>query len=193
LKSSRVELIRGTATFTDAAKIAVNGSDVEAKNILIATGSEWWLPSNLKLDGKYIVSSDEVLEWSDVPASLLVVGGGVIGCEFASLFSSFGSKITVIEATPSILPPVEKSISRLVTKFFKDRGIEILTETTVEATEVKGDQVHVRLSNGSEKTVDRVLVCVGRKPCPPKGVIARSSATKQSQSQGREIASLRSQ
>jgi len=167
LKSSGVQLIKGSATFTDSAKITVDGSSVDVKKILIATGSTWWVPPNIKIDGRFIVSSDEVLEWQEVPKSILIIGGGAIGCEFASLFSAFGSKITVIEATPSILPPVEKAISRLLARSFKDRGIEISTDTTVEATQVKGEQVLVRLSNGSEKTVDRVLVCVGRKPNPP--------------------------
>ncbi len=164
LKSAGVEIIKGEAKFARADKIEVGGSPVDAKKILIATGSTWWVPPGIKLDGKLVVSSDEALTWSQVPQSLLIVGGGVIGCEFASIFHAFGSKVTIVEAMPSILPPVEKSISRLLSKSFKDRGIEILTETTVQSTEPKGETVSVRLSSGEEMTADKVLVCVGRRP-----------------------------
>jgi len=176
LKAAGIEVIKGTATFIEANKIAVNGSPVDAKKIIIATGSSWWVPPGLKLDGKFIVSSDEALAWTEVPKSLIIVGGGVIGCEFASIFHAFGSKITIVEAMPSILPPVERSISRLLAKSFKDRGIEILTETTVGSAEVKGNKVAVKLipppSTGGgvgegERLFDRVLVCVGRKPNIP--------------------------
>jgi len=176
LKAAGVEVIKGSATFIEANKIAVNGSPVDAKKIIIATGSSWWVPPGLKLDGKFIVSSDEALAWAEVPKSLVIVGGGAIGCEFASIFHAFGSKITIVEAMPSILPPVERSISRLLAKSFKDRGIEILTETTVGSAEVKGNKVAVKLipppSTGGgvgegERLFDRVLVCVGRKPNIP--------------------------
>lgn len=164
LKAAGVELIKGSAAFVAPDKIAVNGSAIDAKRVMIATGSSWWVPPGLTLDGRYIVSSNEVLSWTEAPQRLLIVGGGVIGCEFASIFHAFGSKITIVEATPSILPPVERSISRLLAKSFKDRGIEILTDTTVANSSVAGNAVNVRTSKGEERTFDRVLVCVGRRP-----------------------------
>jgi dihydrolipoamide dehydrogenase len=184
LKAAGVELIKGRAAFTGADKIAVNGSPVDTKRIMIATGSSWWVPPGLALDGKMIVSSNEALSWTDVPQRLLIVGGGVIGCEFASIFSAFGSKITIIEATPSILPPVERSISRLLARSFKDRGIEIMTDTTVASAEIKGSEVAVKIATPPSPALsevegmgggegegeiffDRVLVCVGRRPNIP--------------------------
>ncbi len=164
LKSAGVEIVKGTAVFAAPDKIEVAGRPIDAKNILIATGSKWWVPAGITLDGKFIVSSNEALSWDETPKDLLIVGGGVIGCEFASIFHAFGSKITVIEATSSILPPVERAISRLLARSFKERGIGILTETTVASASVKGGAVSVMTSTGLERTFDRVLVCVGRRP-----------------------------
>ena len=164
LKAAGIEIIKGAANFVQSNRIEVDGDPLDAGKIIIATGSAWWVPQGLKLDGKFIVSSDEALSWNETPKSLVIVGGGVIGCEFASIFSAFGSKVTIVEAMSSILPPVERSISRLLSKSFKDRGMEIFTETTVQSAEVKESTVSVKLSNGQEKNADRVLVCVGRKP-----------------------------
>jgi dihydrolipoamide dehydrogenase len=164
IRGARIELIKGDASFIGKARIAVNGQAVEAKKIIIAAGSTWAELPNIKTDGKYIITSDEALSWNSVPKSLLIIGGGAIGCEFASIFFEFGSKITIVEAMPSILPPAEQGISRLLAKSFADRGIEIFTQTKAESAEVLGGQVTVRLSNGEERKVDRVLVSVGRKP-----------------------------
>jgi dihydrolipoamide dehydrogenase len=164
LKSSGIELVRGSAKLAGPGRVDVDGKSYEAKNVLLATGSTWIEIPGLAPDGNGIVTTDEALDWTEVPAKLLIVGGGVIGCEFACMMRGFGSEVTVVEATDSILPPVERAISRLLLRSMKGQGIEVLTGTTVERAESAGGGVSVALSNGSEKKVDRVLVAVGRKP-----------------------------
>ena len=164
LKGRGVEVIRGTAAFTAPGKIAVDGSAIEATNILIATGSTWIDLPNLATDGTAIVTSDEALGWSALPASVAIVGGGVIGCEFACMLRSFGAAVTVVEATPSILPPVEKAISRVLARAMKGQGIEVLTGITVGSARAESGVVRYTLSNGEEKTAEKMMVAVGRRP-----------------------------
>ncbi len=164
IKGSGIKFVKGTAHLDRKGNVEIDGHSYEAKNILIATGSTWIEVPGLKLDKTHIVTTDEALSWNQVPKRLMIVGGGVVGCEFACLMQSFGSQVTVIEATPSILPLIEKSISRLLARSMKGQGIEVITGTTVERAEVSGDDINVALSDGNEKRVDRVLVSVGRKP-----------------------------
>lgn len=163
-KSYGIEVVKGSAGLDGPGRVDVAGTKYDAKNILIATGSTWIEIPSVKTDGKGIVTTDEALDWTDVPKRLLVVGGGVIGCEFACMMRSFGSEVTVVEATPSILPPVERAISRLLARSMKQKGIEVLTGTTVERAQAADAEVGVALSNGEERKVDRVLVAVGRRP-----------------------------
>jgi len=164
LKSNGVELIEGTAAVAGQGRVSVDGDPVEAKNILVATGSTWIEIPGLTPDGERIVTTDEALDWTEVPARLMIVGGGVIGCEFACMMNAFGAKVTLVEATPSILPPVESAMSRLLARQMKSQEIEILTGTTVERAQAGAGGVSASLSNGESREVDRVLVAVGRKP-----------------------------
>lgn len=163
LKSNGVDLIKGVASFAGTDKLLVDGGRIESKRYLIATGSSWIKLPNLKVDGKMIVTTDEALSWTDVPARLIIVGGGVIGSEFACMMNEFGSKVTIIEATQSILPPVEKAISRLLARFMKSKGIEIVTGTTAENVEINQNEISVKLSSGGEKVAEKMLVAVGRR------------------------------
>jgi dihydrolipoamide dehydrogenase len=164
LKGSGVEVLKGEAKFSASGKLEVDGATIDAKNILIATGSSWIEIPALKTDGKFIITSTEALNWQEVPKTLLIVGGGVIGCEFACMMNAFGAKVTIVEATPSILPPVEKAISRLLTRSMKSKGIEILTDTTATQTTVEGNEVKITLSSGETKIADKVMVAIGRRP-----------------------------
>lgn len=163
LKGRGIDLIKGTAAFDTSAGIAVDGRGIQAKNALIATGSTWIDLPSLKADGRRVVTSSEALNWNEMPSRLVIVGGGVIGCEFACMMQQFGAKVTIVEATPSILPPIEKSISRLLSRAMKAAGIEILTSTTVESSKTLGGGIRLGLSSGSNLTADRVIVAVGRR------------------------------
>ncbi len=164
IKGRGIEIAKGTASLAAKGSVNVDGVLHEAKNILIATGSTWMELPGIKIDGRLIVTTDEALSWDEVPARLLIVGGGVIGCEFACMMRDFGSKVTIVEATPSILPPVEGAISRLLARTMKAQGTDILTGTTVKSAQVEGNEVHALLSTGNELVVDKLLVAVGRRP-----------------------------
>jgi dihydrolipoyl dehydrogenase len=164
LKGHGVEVIKGNATFVEGGQLEVDGSKIDAERVMIATGSDWVELSSLPVDGKKIVTSDEALSWNNVPKRLLIVGGGVIGCEFACMMNAFGSEVTIVEAMDRILPPVEGAISRLLVRALKKHGINTITSTMVESARIDGDAVSANLSDGNSIEVDNVLVAVGRRP-----------------------------
>ena len=150
LKNKGVDLIQGKATLENSNKILVENQVIESKHIIIATGSQPVELPQLKFDHSKIISSKDLLTIDSIPKNLLIVGGGVIGCEFASIFSSLGSKVTIVELLDRILPLEDKEISKKNEVVFKKRGIGVQTKTNVD--DVKKDEF------------DKILVCVGRKP-----------------------------
>ena len=137
--------------------------EIKVKNIIIATGSRPLELANFKFDGEKILSSDDILNIAEVPKSLLIVGGGVVGCEFATLFNELGAEITVVEMMEHILPNEDREIAKRLEGTFKKKGIKILTKTRVENLHPGGVN-KVKLSNGEITEVEKVLVCVGRLP-----------------------------
>ncbi|OIO32448.1 MAG: dihydrolipoyl dehydrogenase [Candidatus Omnitrophica bacterium CG1_02_40_15] len=148
LKARRLEIIKGKAEIKDTGRIEAGDLEIEAKNILIAAGSIPFELPGLAFDHTNILSSTDILELKTIPKSLIIVGGGVIGCEFASIFRSFGSEITIIEAMPQLLPNEDEEIARKIEQIFKRRGMKILTNTKIDKID-KGD---------------KVLISVGRSP-----------------------------
>ncbi len=145
-----VDVIRAEAKILSPNSVKANDKELTAKYILIATGSK---PSQLKdiqFDGKKILSSDEILVLNEVPKSLLIVGGGVIGCEFASLFFAMGSGVSIVEKMPQLLPGLEKDVAKKLEVSFKKKGITV--NTNFDAAEVDFDKYEL------------VLLCVGRAP-----------------------------
>jgi dihydrolipoamide dehydrogenase len=172
-KKYGVTPVFGSAKLAGANKVEVTGEDgkattLEAKNVLLATGSESTELPSLKFDGKHIVSSTEALNFNPVPKHLIVVGGGYIGLELGSVWQRLGSKVTVIEFLPRILSISDGEISSEVLKILKKQGMEFHLETKVTGAKVKGDAVTVTAQgkDGKELTFegDRVLVAVGRRP-----------------------------
>jgi dihydrolipoamide dehydrogenase len=141
---------------------------IEAKNIIIATGSRPRSIPILKIDGDRVWSSDHAVYASKAPATLAVIGCGAIGMEFADVFASFGTKVTVIEALERVLPLEDKDCSAVVEKSFAKRGIRVLTNTMLEKAEVgkAGVKLTVKLKDGKTETIEaeRVLSAVGRAP-----------------------------
>ena len=172
-KKYKVDPVFGAAKLLGGGKVEVTAADgkktvLEAKNVLLATGSESVELPFLKFDGKHIVSSTEALNFNPVPKHLIVVGGGYIGLELGSVWKRLGSKVTVLEFLPRILAISDGEISTEVHKLLTKQGIEFHLETKVTGAKVKGDKVTVTAQGKDGKelsfTGDRVLVAVGRRP-----------------------------
>lgn len=167
IQRSGAVIKRGRASFIDNRTIKVSGPSGEeiifAKNIIIATGSKPASLPFLPYDGVRVVSSEDLLNLKSLPKSILVVGGGYIGCEFASLFSALGVKITVVEAMPHILPGMDKDIATLLAREFKKNNIEIHTNSKIVEAKVNNN-VSLTLENGKTLSGDIALVAIGRRP-----------------------------
>src|SRR5581483_10303078 len=146
-KKYKVTPLYGTGKLNGSGKVEVtaDGNKVvlEAKHILLATGSESVELPFMKFDGKYIVSSTEALIFNPVPKHLIVVGGGYIGLELGSVWKRLGAKVTVLEFLPRILSPSDGEISAEVQKLLAKQGIEFHIETRVTGVTIKGEQVTV--------------------------------------------------
>ena len=166
LKKAKVDVIKGEGTLEAKNKIVVDGKDsIEADSIIIASGSK---PSKVPIpgiDSEGVVDSDAVLAFTQIPESMVIIGGGVIGIEFATLFNAFGKKVTVVEMLPQILGGVDDEIAVKTRKVLEKKGIEIFTSAKVTGIE-KGVVVH--FETGTEQksvTAEKCVVAIGRTPC----------------------------
>jgi dihydrolipoamide dehydrogenase len=166
LKGNKVEVIRGDGFVEAAGKVSVTKADgteeLSCKAIIIATGSEPAMIPAFNIDKKNILTSTEMLEIKKVPESLLVIGGGVMGCEFASMFSSFGSKVMIVELLSTILSTEDKMVSRTIAKRYKETGVQVLTEVQVESVVAEEGRVKTTLKDGREFITEKVMVAIGR-------------------------------
>jgi len=166
-KKNKVDLFIGRGYITGPHRIEVTGlngvQEIEANNIIIATGSEPAMFPGICYNGKNVVTSTEALTWDSLTESIIVIGGGVIGCEFATLFKTLGVKVTIVELMPSILPMIDSELSRRYQMLLKKAGVEIKTQAQVTAVEEEGEQVKVILSDGDTLVAKKVLVSIGRK------------------------------
>jgi len=169
LAARKATLYQGHATLNGPGKINIAKSDgsteeITAGKIILAVGS---VPARIPgwpTDPNMVCTSDEALHWKTLPIHLLIVGGGVIGCEFACLLQAVGVKVTIVEMLPQLLPSIEGELAQVLTKVFKARGIDIHTGVKIEALTVGGQTATATLSNGTKIVADRVLVATGRKP-----------------------------
>lgn len=167
LAHHKVTVFNGNGVIKDSNSVEVTKPDgsvelVEAKNIVIATGSEAATIAALGYDGVNVMTSTELLNLKKQPKSLLIIGAGVIGCEFASVFSSLGTQVTLVEALDRVLPMVDEEISKRFTMFLKKKKIGVNTGVMVEKV-VKGPEgMVVSLNNGKELVADKVLIGIGR-------------------------------
>ncbi len=152
-------------------EVTAEGSEprkLSTKNILLAMGSVPRDLPHIKSDGKKIINSDHILQIDRVPKSMLVIGAGAVGCEFASIFHSFGTEVTIVEVLPQLLPIEDEEISKEFTRLFKKRGIDVMTDVKVEScTPTEGGVKSViALKNGKQQEVETeiVLSAVGRGP-----------------------------
>jgi dihydrolipoamide dehydrogenase len=166
-KSWNIEHIEGTGELLDAKSLRVAKRDgteatVQADAIVIATGSSWPNLPLFPVDGREIITSKEALDLGSVPKSLLIVGGGVEGCEFASLYSGLGTKVTLVEMMPNVLPLEDEEIASFMARELKKRGVEMSVGVTVEKVERQPGMVRAMLKDGAVVESEQVLVSVGR-------------------------------
>src|SRR5512133_4363578 len=163
-KANGVEWVKGTGRFKDANTIAVEGGeDVTFKSAVIATGSFPLRPPIEGLDSPRCIDSEGLLGQTEVPRRLVVLGGGIIGCEFASIFRRFGSEVTIIEMLPKLIPAEDDDAAKELAKQFGRRGITLHLETTCDRVEDTGNEL--RVHHGGEVTeADLMLVATGRGP-----------------------------
>ncbi len=168
-KKNNVKLIKGRGEIVEKGKIAVKTADnrqmeIEAKNIIIATGSSAANVEPFDLSENGVMDNTGILSLDRLPESLLIVGGGVIGCEFANIFSSFGTRVTIVEILPGILSTEDEEVSGIIKEVFKRKGIEIFTDSKVESFKKSGGNFECTISGGKKISSEKILLSVGRKP-----------------------------
>ena len=164
VKSRNITYIEGHGRLVGKNVIDVNGVQYSGKNIVLATGSYPKTLPGLDVDGVQIVTSDHATKLEHVPSSVIVLGGGVIGCEFASVWKSFGADVTIIEALPHLVALEDESTSKQLERAFRKRGIKFELGTRFASASKGPDGVTVTLENGSTFVADLLLVAVGRGP-----------------------------
>ena len=167
LDSNKIELVRaqGHLAGCNQVSLALNGGGTEqitADRIILATGSEPLLPHALGYDGEVVISSTEMLTLESLPETLLIVGGGVIGCEFAGICAAMGVQVTLVEAQPTILPFIEEDLARKLQAVLRQQGIALKTKTRILEVARDGQRARVSLSDNTEVMADKVLIAVGR-------------------------------
>ncbi|MBA2251292.1 MAG: dihydrolipoyl dehydrogenase [Nitrospirales bacterium] len=165
-KTWGIQHIEGRGEIVDQRTVKITARDetesrIEGDAIIVATGSSWPNLPMLPIDGQQIITSKEALDTTAIPASLLIVGGGVEGCEFAALYSGMGTQVTVIELLPRILPLEDEEMSSMMARELAKRGVIVQTGTTVEKVD-RGACVRATLKDGTVVEVEKLLVSVGR-------------------------------
>ena len=163
LKSNGVETIKATATLIDKNIIEADGKQYTTSNIILCGGSMAGLLPIEGMKQPNVITSDEILELKEIPKRLAVMGGGVIGCEIATAFAAFGSKVTIVELAERVVPLLDKEISEVVKKSLEKAGVKVLTSKKVEKLEDKNGLPILCIENGEKIEADKVLVSIGRK------------------------------
>jgi dihydrolipoamide dehydrogenase len=163
IKSRGITVIEGAGRLTSQNTVEVDGTSYTGKNIVLATGSYSRTLPGLEIGGK-VITSDQALQMDSVPKSAIILGGGVIGCEFASVWESFGVDVTIIEALPSLVPNEDATIVKAFERAFKKRGIKFNTGTRFQGVEQNDEGVTATLEDGKTFKADLMLVAVGRGP-----------------------------
>src|SRR4051812_44294189 len=166
LKSRKVTTYQGTGTLGPNHTVKVDdGTELVGKNVVLAAGSAPRTIPGFDIDGTVVMTSDEVLALEKLPGSAVVIGGGAIGLEFASMMSDLGTQVTVLEALPQILAGCDKDVAAVVARSFKGRGIDVRTGVQVRGHTPNSDGgTTVNFGDGEQVTVDAVVVSVGRRP-----------------------------
>ncbi|KHE93239.1 MAG: dihydrolipoamide dehydrogenase [Candidatus Scalindua brodae] len=173
LKKNKVDLLYGTGQIISPGKVLVKDGnkikeEVSAKNIITATGSSPVVFKGLPHDKKNVLTSDDILDLEEIPSSLLIIGGGSVGIEFAYIYNALGSEVTVIEVMDEILPTSDKDVGSTLRKNLSKKGINFLTQTELDHIEIKEGAVETTVKKKDGKTEmfqsEKVLLAMGRKP-----------------------------
>lgn len=169
LEKNGVEVIQGEGRLAavDTVVVQPEGRELKADHVVVATGSRPKLLPGVEVDGERVITSRQALEMTDVPESLIIIGAGAIGVEFASIYQPYGCQVTLVEMLPQVLPLEDAEIARILARSLTQQGIRVMTGTRVEGVEIREDGVEVQVSSEKgEETLrgDRALVAIGRDP-----------------------------
>jgi len=170
LKGRGVEIIKGTARLTSANTMAVSLSaggtqELSADHVLLATGAYAGMPPGFALDGERVITSKEALDLSHQPKRLAILGGGVVGCEFAGFFSTIGTEVTLLEMLPRLVPAEDDEVADALAREMKKRKVNLLLGAKVEGKKDNADgSITLTVAGGKTVDVDTVLVATGRRP-----------------------------
>lgn len=167
LKKNKVDLVPGTGRLAGLGRVEVTGTEggvteLEAESIILATGSGPALIASLGYDGRQVITSNEALQLDRVPESLLIIGGGVVGCEFACVFNAMGCKVTIVEMMPTILPTVDQEVARQMQGLLKRQGITLKTKAAITEVRKSPGGVTAVLEGGEEINTEMALISIGR-------------------------------
>ncbi|MET0885905.1 MAG: dihydrolipoyl dehydrogenase, partial [Mycetocola sp.] len=164
IKHRGITVVEGAGRLVAPDTVEVNGQRITGRNIVLASGSYARSLPGLELDGERVMSSDHALSLEKVPESVVVLGGGVIGVEFASVWRSFGAEVTVVEMLPRLVPTEDDACSKALERTFRKRGIAFKTGVKFESVEHTDKGVRVSLGDGTTLEAEILLVAVGRGP-----------------------------
>lgn len=186
MKKNKIDVHHGLGSFVDAHTVKVtkedgSSTDIQGKNIIIATGSKPASLPFIQLDKQRVITSTEALKMKEIPKHLIVIGGGVIGMELGSVYGRLGAKVSVVEFMDSIIPTMDKTMGKELQKSLKKLGFEFFLKHKVTAVENLGEEVVVKADNGKGEVIeikgDYVLVSIGRKPYT-EGLNAQAAGVK---------------
>ncbi|QIX27046.1 dihydrolipoyl dehydrogenase [Nocardioides sp. JQ2195] len=164
IKSRGITVVEGEGKLTSPTTVDVGGTTYTGKNVVLATGSYSRSLPGLEIDGERVMTSEQALRLDRVPKSAIVLGGGVIGCEFASVWKSFGADVTIIEALPRLVAAEDAASSKVLERAFRKRKISFLTGTRFESVKTTDSGVVVTVEGGKTVEAEILLVAVGRGP-----------------------------
>ena len=164
IASRKIDTIEGAGRLESPTQVRVGDTVYEAEHVVLATGSEPRSLPGLEIDGERVINSDHALQLDRVPGSVIILGGGVIGVEFASVWRSFGAEVTIVEMLPQLLPLEDETSAKLLQRAFRRRGIRFELGTRFESVKHTDTGVSVSLAGGKTLEADLLLVAVGRGP-----------------------------
>lgn len=164
-----VNVINGVGCIKDKNTVTVtkadgNTEDIATDFIILATGSVPVTPAFFKVDRKRVITSDEILDFEHAPQSLIIVGGGVIGCEIGQFLHAMGTEVTIVEALPRIMATMDEDVSKQITRQFKKEKLKVIADDGIAEVSPSADSVSVKLTSGKELTAEYLLIAVGRAP-----------------------------